>query len=185
MGLPSICKCQSDAYTRRVECGGRLIVSPQTFARRMENQSRSCSDDLATIWQSTGGSVCLRTLNPMPPVVLMDREVQPVGSGCVSTCLAKSSTLCLSPQPLNSANSPQNSSRGPQDSPSGTELARETLVSNVMLASQWGALEPTQEEGPAPSVIGADMTPKPRSVTALCLAAEEPELLLTSCDVRC
>jgi len=125
-----------------------------------------------------------RDLNPLRPVVLLDREVQPVGSGCISTCLAKSSTLCLSPEPINSANSPQNSSREPQDAPRGTELARETFVSNVMPASQWGALESTQEAGPAPSVAGADLALKPRSVTVLCLAAKEPELLLNSCDVK-
>lgn len=117
-------------------------------------------------------------------MVLLDREVQPVGSGCTSTYLVRPDTPCLSPDPSNSANSPQDTSRAPQDTPSGTELARETMVRNVMQTSQWGAMEPTQETGPAPSAAGADLAPKPRSATTPCLATEEPELLLRSYDIK-
>jgi len=108
----------------------------------------------------------------------------PLGQDALAHAWSNLLLYAFPPNTLNSANSSQNSSREPQDAPSGTELARETLVSNVMPASQWGALEPTQEAGPAPSVAGADLAPKLRSVTSLCLAAEDPELLLKSCDVK-
>lgn len=44
---------------------GRLLVLRQTFARRMEAQSRGSSDDLAVIWQRRGGSICLSDLDPL------------------------------------------------------------------------------------------------------------------------
>lgn len=88
------------------------------------------------------------------------------------------------PQPPNSASSPQDISRAPQDAPSATELARETMVPNVLQASQRGSLEPAQETGPSPSAAGAHLALKPRSAAALCLAAEESELLLRSCDIN-
>lgn len=56
MGFPSIGKHQSDVCTGSFECGGRFLVLSQTFTGRVETQSGSSSDDLASIWQSKCGS---------------------------------------------------------------------------------------------------------------------------------
>lgn len=184
VGFPSIGKHQGDVCTRGFECGGRFLVPSQTLTGRVVAQSGGSSDDLASIWQSNCGSLRFGGVNTLPSVVLMDRKVQPIGSGCTSTHLARSTTLCLSSNSPNSANSPQNTERTLQGALSGTKLAGETTVPIVIQTSQGGTLESSQETGSSPAVAGTDLASKSRHTTALCLAADEPELLFGACDMN-
>ncbi len=184
VGFPSIGKHQSNVCTRGFEHGGRFLVPSQTLARRVEAQSGGSSNDLASIWQSKRGSLRLEGVNTLPSVVLMDGTVQPVGSGCTSTHVARSTTLCLYSNSPNSAKSPQDTERTLQGALSGTKLARETMVPIVIQTSQGRTLESSQETGSSPAVAGTDLASKFRQTTALCLAAEEPELLFGACDMN-
>ncbi len=74
--------------------------------------------------------------------------------------LARSTTLCLSSNSPNSANSPRVTERTLQGALSGTKLARETMVPIVIQTSQKGTLESSQETGSSPAVAGTDLTSK-------------------------
>ncbi len=141
VGFPSIGKHQSDVCTGGFERGGRFLVPSQTLTGRVEAQSGGSSDDLASIWQSKRGSLRLEGVNTLPSVVLMDDTVQPIGSGCTSTHVARSTTLCLSSNYPNSAESPQDIERTLQGALSGTKLARETMVPLLYKLLRGGTLE--------------------------------------------
>lgn len=139
---------------------------------------------MASIWQSKCGSLRFGGVNTLLSVVLMDRKVQSVRSGCTSTHLARSTTLCLFSNSPNSANSPQDTERTLQGALSGTKLSGETMVPIVIQTSQRGTLESSQETGSSPAVAGIDLASKSRQTTALCLATEEPELLFGASDMN-
>ncbi len=54
----------------------------------------------------------------------------------------------------------------------------------VIQTSQGRTLESSQEIGSSPAVAGTDLASKFRQTTALCLAADEPELLFGACDMN-
>ncbi len=98
--------------------------------------------------------------------------------------MARSTTLCLSSNSPNSAKSSQDTERTLQGALSGTKLARETKVPIVIQTSQRGTLESSQETGSSPAFAGTDLASKCRQTTALCLAAEKPELLFGACNTN-
>ncbi len=182
LGLPSVGEYQSNAHPRSDTYGGRFLVTPQTSIGGVETQPRGGVKDMAAVWQSRSGPLCLGSIDPVPPLVFTSRKIQSSGSGCSSPRLARSITVCLSPYTIDLGNCSQSPSGTPQATASSARLARETLVSSDVQALRRGALEPSQEEGSPPPVGRSDLAPESRMPTALCLASEGPEPLLRVCD---
>ncbi len=150
---------------------------PQTSVGGVESQPRGGGDDMAVVWQSRSRSLCLSNVGSVPPLVFTSRRIHSSGAGCFTPRLARSVTVCLSRDTIDLSNCSQSPSGIPQATSSGTELARETLVSNDVQALRRGALEPSP-----PPVGRSDLTPESRPSTALCLASEGQESLLRVCD---
>ncbi len=182
LGLPSVGEYQSNAHPRSDKYGGRFLVTPQTSVGGVETQPRGNGEDMAAVWQSGSGPLCLGSIDPVPPLDFTSRKIQSSGSGCSSPRLARSVTVCLSPYTIDLGNCSQSPSGKPQATASSAKLARETLVSSDVQALRRGALEPSQEEGSPPPVGRSDLAPESRTPTALCLASEGPEPLLRVCD---
>ncbi len=134
LGLPSVCEYQSHAHPRSDKCSGRFLVMPQTSVGGVESQPRGGGYDMAVVWQSRSRSICLSNVGSVPPLVFTSRRIHSSGAGCFSPRLSRSVTVCLSRDTIDLSNCSQSPSGIPQATSSGTELARETLVSNDVQA---------------------------------------------------
>ena len=66
--------------------------------------------DLGSLRQGRGRSLCLEDVDPLPPMVLLDGEDQPFGSGCPGSFMTKVSSLCLSTPSSDPTNTSQSAS---------------------------------------------------------------------------
>lgn len=95
--------------------------------------------------------------------------------------VARGSSQCLSTISSDLTNTSQGTSPGPQSSPGGPLLASQDLVSTATQTPLWEALAPPQQEGPPVSVGGSDLTSRPLSSSAVGLATEGPDSLVSDC----
>jgi len=124
------------------------------------------------VGQSRGRYFCLRGLNPLPSLVLLEGEDQPIGPGWESTFLL---LYAFPPAPLIWSPGKQ-----PQSAGNGTEPPGMPVVSNSLQSPRVASWVPPQETGSPRG--GANLALEPRPAAVMTLASEGPEPLLKACD---
>lgn len=182
VGFTSPSESQSSSSTRRGElcCGSTLQT--ETTVRRVETEPCGGPDGLGEVWCSRGGPLCLERDNTLSTVVLPLGTRQSAGAGCSGTCMAKLSSVCLSPSSAVNVDAAQDRPEQSQSAVGCSVLAGEALVSHDSQAPRWGTLGSTPEEGPVVTVRREHMASSPGAPPSVPVALEGPDSLLTSCD---
>ena len=167
--------------TRGAEPGRRLPLPQQTSSRGVAASPRGGAQHLGSLRQGRGGSLCLREVNPLLPLVLPKGEKQPPGAGRSGPHMARGSSVCLSTPPSHLPDTSQSASTGPQAASGGPFLASPDLVSTAAQSPLRDALAPPRQGGPTVSVRGSYLAPRPLPPSAVGLAARGPDPLLSEC----
>ena len=166
---------------RGAEPGCRFPLPQQTSSRGVAASPRGGAQHLGSLRQGRGGSLCLREVNPLLPLVLPKGEDQPPGAGRSGPHMARGSSVCLSTPPSHLPDTSQSASTGPQAASGGPFLASPDLVSAAAQSPLRDALAPPRQGGPIVSVRGSDLAPRPLPPSAVGLAARGPDPLLSEC----
>ena len=173
---------EGQIVSSRGQSGCRLTLPLQAAAGGVAASSGGHPQHLGRLRQGRGGSLCHKGVDPLPPVVLLDRGEQPSGSGCSRPRLARGSPLCLSTNPSDFSDATEGPPAGSQTAVGSPLLARENMVSTAAQALQQFTTAPSRQEGSPVTVTGQDLASRPSLPTAMGLAAAGPNPLLTECS---
>ncbi|XP_073671778.1 uncharacterized protein [Paramisgurnus dabryanus] len=173
---------EGDVFAWGAESGGRLTLPLQASAGRVAASSGCGPQHLGHLRQGRGGSLCLRGIDPLPPLVLLDGEEQPSGPGCSRTRLARGSPLCFSTNPSDSSNTAESPPAGSQATVGSPLLAGKNMVSTVVQSLQRFTVAPPRQEGSPVSVTGPNLASRSSSPAAVGLVTAGPDPLLTECS---
>uniref|UniRef100_A0A8C5FW49 Core-binding (CB) domain-containing protein n=1 Tax=Gadus morhua TaxID=8049 RepID=A0A8C5FW49_GADMO len=126
------------------QSGCRLTLPLQASAGGVAASSGGHSQHLGRLRQGRAGSLCHKGVDPLPPVVLLDRGEQPSGSGCSRP---RGSPLCLSTNPSDISDATEGPPAGSQTAVGSPLLARENMVSTAAQALQQFTTAPSRQEG--------------------------------------
>ncbi|XP_034396385.1 uncharacterized protein LOC117735684 [Cyclopterus lumpus] len=143
--------------------------------------ARGGAQHLGSLWQGKGGSLCLREVNPLPPLGLLDGEDQSSRSRCPGPHMARGPSLCFPSISPDLANASQGPSTGPQSFDGGPVVASQDLVSPVAQTLPRDAMAPPRQEGPPIAARGSDLASRPQPPLSVGLAVAGPNRLLSGC----
>ncbi len=169
MGGPSLSLHQSSAHPRSPEPWGGHAFKEGDFPRRVKVAPWVSSDDLDTLWESGGGSVCHKWKCALPPVLLP--VTLPAGRGRSDIALASSQAICVSSDQDIATGVMQDQGGGGFGDTHPPELAEPALVPGPDRAAGGTAQADPHQEGPAISGERLGVAPEPGVVKPSCMAA--------------
>ncbi|KAL0189922.1 hypothetical protein M9458_017021, partial [Cirrhinus mrigala] len=137
--------------------------------------------DLATVLQGGGRSICLRANHALPVVVCEDRGIQPVGTGCVSSRVAKLPVVRVPSFSTSMGDRTHNIPAQTQGAFSGTSLANQAMVSSSSKSATGRAMTASHQTRPPFSAKQPSLAPGSSSSSALGLASGSTSQL-TDCE---
>ena len=182
MGRSSPGWSEGYAPTRSTEPGRRLPLPAQTPTGRVAASPRGGGRHLGSFRTGRSGPLCLRRVDSLSSLVLLDRGLQPSRAGCSSPRMAEGVALRLSPSTPDLADTSESPSAGPQASAGGPLLAGEDLVSTAAQALLQLSVAPSQQEGSPLTIEGSDLAPRPGPLLPVGLASAGPDSRLLSCS---
>ena len=181
VGSPPPDQPSGNVSTGRAKSSGRLPLPSETSIRRVAPPPGGGEHHLEPLWQSGGGSLRFRGVDPLSSVVLLGRDDQSSRPGRTGSSLAGRPSVCLSSASSDSAGTPKGPSGGSQDPACGSLLAREELVPTAARTLSRCTVVPSQQEGSPVPAGGGNLAPRSTTPPTVCLAAGGPEPLLSSC----
>ena len=182
MGLSSIHLNEGNAPARQSKLCGRLSVSTETALWGVEIAPPGGTVDLGSVRGSQCRSVRLREHNSLPSVVQPGGDQCPAGDGRSRQHLAESAPLCVSADSPVIACASQGEIVRPQSSHGSPQVALENLVFNAPQSIGRGSLAASSEERPPVPAGREGMASITEPPSALGMAIERDELLLSVLD---
>ncbi len=173
---------ESNVLAGSKELGCRLPLLLQASARGVAASPRHGAQHLGHLWQGRGGPLCHTGVNPLLPLVLLDRGDQHTGPGCPRPRLARGSPLCVSADPSDFSNTAEGPQAGSQATAGSPPLAGEDMVPPASQALPQFTMASPQQERPPVSIRTPDLAPCPSSAATMGLATAGPNPLLTNCS---
>ncbi len=160
---------QSSAHPWSPEWRGRHAFEERDSPRKVEVAPRVGSGDFDLLWESGGGSVCLKRECALPAVLLP--IPLPAGRGRSDIALASSQVVCVSSNQDTATGVIQDQGVGSFGDTHRPKLANPALVPRPDRAAGGTALADPHQEGPAISGERLGLAPDPRVVEPSCMAA--------------
>ncbi|XDV52386.1 hypothetical protein PO909_021118 [Leuciscus waleckii] len=158
------------------ESGSRHPVEAGAEARGMETPSRGGGADMAEVWTSGSGAVCVSRDVPLSTLVL-PHSSSPAGVGCHGTGLAEASPVRFPPDRFAPGSPGEGPLGGHQSSSGSPVLAGPSMVFGLNFTPDSSAMADSSEEGSVVSGGGQYIPSPPRAVEIMGLASEGAQYL--------